>query len=435
MIIVKLEIRNFRCFEHLKVMFHPRLNVLVGANASGKTALLLALRRCLGTFVGQFSDIDTAEKQTIMHIAPEDVRLSQNKKLDKNEFAEITSFSCTVQAGNQKYEWGRTKQGRNAKTDSKDTREVDKWVKELETKLKDPTKQYDLRLPLVAYFSTDRVSSERKFVKNDKLFSSRMRGYFNALGQLTNTEYLKEWFKNRQLEMYQSDGKSAALDLMQRVVKQIPGVEAIEYIVRTSENQMEDDLYLTFQKDGKEEKTGFDYLSDGQKMLVAILADIAMRCLLLNPQLGKEANETPGVVLIDEVELHLHPAWQRLVIPALLNAFPNVQFFVTTHSPQVLSEVSKESVFVLEDGRIEISNDLFIEGRDSNSILQDIFGVEKRPKEEQAELDRFYRLLDKKNEKEALAILTKLEAKWGTYDADIVRANLHYQDLLDEVHS
>ncbi len=426
-----IEITNFRCFEHLKMGFHPKLNVLVGANASGKTALLLALRRCLGTFIGQFSDIDMAEKQSIMHIAPEDVRFI------RREFAQTTSFACTVSVGNQEYQWARTKQGRGARTDSKDTKAVDAWVKKLEDKLKHPTEAYDLELPLVAYFSTDRVSGERKSSKSDKLFSSRMRGYFNALGQFTNTEYLKEWFKNRQLEKYQSGKKgSAALDLMQKVIKQIPGVENIEYIIRPSDSEMESDLYLTFkQEDGSSKVIGFEYLSDGQKMFVTILADLTMRCLLLNPQMSREANETSGVVLIDEVDLHLHPSWQRLVIPSLLMAFPNVQFFVTTHSPQVLSEAPRESVFILRNGRIEPSEGIFSEGRDSNSILHDIFGVEKRPREEQSDLDRFYRLLDEKNDKEALKVLKKLEIKWGNLDSDIVRANLYFQDLLDEIHS
>lgn len=429
--IKSIEIANFRCFEHLKIDFHPKLNVLVGANASGKTALLLAVRRCLGTFIGQFSDIDTAEKQSIMHIAPEDVRFSGG------EFAKTTSFACTVEVGNHEYHWARTKQGRSARTDSKDTKAVDAWVKKLEDKLRHPTEAYDLELPLVAYFSTDRVSGERRPSKSDKLFSSRMRGYFNALGQFTNTEYLKEWFKNRQLEKYQSGKKgSVALDLMQKVIKQIPGIENIEYIIQPSDSEMESDLYLTFkQGDGSITSIGFEYLSDGQKMFVTILADLVMRCLLLNPNMGREANETLGVVLIDEVDLHLHPGWQRLVIPALLNAFPNVQFFITTHSPQVLSEARKESVFILRNGGIEPSEGIFSEGRDSNSILHDIFGVDKRPQEYQADLNHFYRLLDEKNDKEALKILEKLETKWGNLDSDIVRANLYFQDLLDEIHS
>lgn len=429
-----IELTNFRCFEHLNLDFQPHLNVFVGTNASGKTALLLALRRCLGTFIGQFSDIDSAEKQTIMHIAPEDVRFSGKNK----GFAQTTSFACVVEdAGNQEYKWARTKQGRNGRTDSKDTKVVDTWVKKLEDKLRHGTGAYDLELPLVAYFSTDRVSGERKSSKTDKLFSSRMRGYFNALGQFTNTEYLKEWFKNRQLEKYQSGNKrSPALDLMQKVIKQIPGVENIEYIIKPSDDEMESDLYLTFKnEEGETEEIGYEYLSDGQKMFVTILADLTMRCLLLNPNMGKEANETSGVVLIDEVDLHLHPSWQRLVIPTLLKAFPNVQFFVTTHSPQVLSEAPKESVFILRNGEVLPSEGIFIEGRDSNSILQDIFGVEKRPKEEQGELDRFYHLLEQKDENAALRILKKLELKWGMYDVEIVRANLYFQDLLDEIHS
>lgn len=422
----KIELENFRCFEHLKMECNPRLNVLVGANASGKTALIYALRRCLGTFVGQFSDIDNAEKQKIMHIAPEDVRFT-----NYGEFAPKTSFSCSVLHEKKRYKWKREKSGRNRKTTSKDTKDVDTWVKELEEQLKHPTRTFDLILPLVAYFSTDRVSAERKFTTKDMLFSSRVRGYFNALGHFTNTEYLKEWFKNRQLEQYQhATQKLPSLELMKNVIKQIPGVEDIEYIIAPSDGSAESDLYLSF-TGGR--KVGFQYLSDGQKMLVSMLTDTAMRCLLLNPQKGMKANETPGVVLIDEVELHLHPAWQRLVIPTLLDAFPQVQFFITTHSPQVLSEVPKESVFILNNYRIE-NIGVFTEGRDSNSILKDVFGISPRPVDDQQLLNRFYHLLEEKNHDDASKILSELEKKWGELDSEIVRANLYFQDLMDEVH-
>ncbi|MGB8922932.1 MAG: AAA family ATPase [Pseudomonas sp.] len=89
-------------------------------------------------------------------------------------------------------------------------------------------------------------------------------------------------------------------------------------------------------------------LSDGIRNIVALAADIAYRCIKLNPHLGITApHQCTGVVLIDEVDMHLHPAWQQTVIPDLLGAFPNIQFIVTTHSPQVITSVQAKCIRVL----------------------------------------------------------------------------------------
>ncbi|MBF0471843.1 MAG: AAA family ATPase, partial [Gammaproteobacteria bacterium] len=90
-------------------------------------------------------------------------------------------------------------------------------------------------------------------------------------------------------------------------------------------------------------------LSDGVRAMVSLTADLAWRCAKLNPHLRAEAaNKTEGIVLIDEVDMHLHPAWQQRVIASLQSAFPKIQFIVTTHSPQVISTVAKESIRLIK---------------------------------------------------------------------------------------
>ena len=102
------------------------------------------------------------------------------------------------------------------------------------------------------------------------------------------------------------------------------------------------------------------------------MTDLARRLAIANPWLGENALEGEGIILIDEIDLHLHPQWQRRVLPALTQTFPNCQFIVTTHSPQVLSEVPGESVFILENGKL-LDYSPHTRGRDSNSILSEIF--------------------------------------------------------------
>lgn len=413
--IKKVVLENFRCFEQLKLEPDPQLNVFVGVNASGKTALLRGIKLCLGTYIGQFSDIDTSEKQKF-YISPEDVRIIQTP--NGSEFASPTSFSCEVEFKKKNYSWSRKKEGRSGTNTSKakDIGAVQEWVKKMEEDLKHPADGPDLVLPLVAYFSTDRVSGERKFQSKDKLFTSRMRGYFNSLGDFTNMEYLKEWFKNRQLAKFQH-GESPSLDLMKEVVKRIPGVSDIEYIIAPSDSLEESDLYLKYTNG---DKFGFEYLSDGTKMFLAMLADIAMRCILLNPSKGATANKTPGVVMIDEVDLHLHPSWQRIVIQTLTGAFPNIQFFITTHSPQVLSEVPGKSVFILENFQIS-PKEIYTEGRDSNSILEDVFGYPELDEDSQMQVQTIYDQIDIGNADTAKKLLADFIKKRGENDREVVR--------------
>src|SRR5262249_49189916 len=123
----------------------------------------------------------------------------------------------------------------------------------------------------------------------------------------------------------------------------------------------------------------FAMLSEGYRNMVAMVADIAWRAAVLNPQHGAEAHLlTEGVVLIDALDLHLHPAWQRRAVGDLRRTFPKIQFIVTTHSPQIVASVSRSQIRLLDRNRL-VAEEPYVEGRDSNEILEDVFGVTSRP--------------------------------------------------------
>ena len=182
---------------------------------------------------------------------------------------------------------------------------------------------------------------------------------------------------------------------------------------------------LIIDKDGK--KIKFSQLSSGEKMMLSLVVDIARRLAIANPSLENKL-EGEGIVLIDEVDLHLHPQWQRKLLPALTHTFPNIQFIVTTHSPQVLSHVSKESVFLLEDNKIS-DREIYTEGRDSNSILQDVFHVPELEKEYEMEIKEIYTLISNYDIENATDKLEKLKEKRGEYDREVNRMQ-SYIDIL-----
>jgi predicted ATP-binding protein involved in virulence len=184
---------------------------------------------------------------------------------------------------------------------------------------------------------------------------------------------------------------------------------------------------LVISKDNQDFK--LDQLSSGEKRLLMLATDLARRLAIANPGLGENAWQGEGIVLIDEIDLHLHPQWQRRVLPALTKTFPNCQFIVTTHSPQVLSEVPRESVFILEDGKL-LEYSPHTRGRDSNSILYEIFNVKERPEWSQQEIDHCLDLIDNEKWDEAREALKELSNRLGENDTAVVQAQsiLHFME-------
>jgi predicted ATP-binding protein involved in virulence len=166
----------------------------------------------------------------------------------------------------------------------------------------------------------------------------------------------------------------------------------------------------------------FSMLSDGYRNFVGMVADIAWRAVQLNPHYGAEAAEkVEGVVLIDELELHLHPSWQRQVLRDLCDTFPRLQFVVTTHSPQILASAKAEWVRVLEDGESTPTRVSHLYGKDSNTVLEDIMGATARPQEMQEKLDKIADLIEEEEWDEAERYLEgEIVPYLGEVDAEVV---------------
>ena len=159
-------------------------------------------------------------------------------------------------------------------------------------------------------------------------------------------------------------------------------------------------------------------------MFIALVADIARRAVMLNEFDGADApTRVEGVVLIDELALHLHPRWQRVALPRLRDAFPELQLVVTTHSPQLLSSAENRQVRRLVDGRLQEGH-VFVEGRDTNAILREHMNTEDRDGEGATELRTLHELIDQGRRDEAEDLYRKLFARWGDLDPDLIEARV-----------
>ena len=186
-----------------------------------------------------------------------------------------------------------------------------------------------------------------------------------------------------------------------------------------------DDIEIQlFFDNGNYEVLPFNYLSDGTKRILMLASGIAYRMAVLNPHLlGDVLQKTDGIILIDEIDMHLHPSWQRRIIGSLHETFPNVQFIFTTHSPTVLTGVPKENILVLDNGKI-YTPEINTKGRDVNSILREIMHSDIRPPETQKKLTEFSLAIDEENFDKAETILNDLRKELGENDSEVVGAQV-----------
>lgn len=184
--------------------------------------------------------------------------------------------------------------------------------------------------------------------------------------------------------------------------------------------------HMLVDKNGKTIR--LDRLSDGEKNMIAMIGDIARRLSISNPRMKKPL-EGEGIVLIDEIDLHLHPAWQRIIISKLTEVFPNCQFIVTTHSPQILSHVKAEHIFLLvqKNDNMDVIKPTESYGKSSDRLLEDILGVESRPLFIKNELHKLFQLIQNKDLQKAKELMRKLEDEIEGREPDLVKANVLIQ--------
>ena len=231
-----------------------------------------------------------------------------------------------------------------------------------------------------------------------------------------------EWFRNQ--EDYENEirrNDSFFEDIQLKAVRNaiysfMPGFNNLRVERRPK-------LNMTIEKNNK--KLIINSLSDGEKCLIAMIGDLARRMATANPQMEYPL-EGEGIVLIDEVELHLHPEWQRKIVPSLCNVFPNIQFFITTHSPQVLGEIKDMDIIKLikynDDAKAQRIISTF--GRDSDFILEQFMDASEKNTDTSKKINQIYELINIKNFNEAERIMEDIAGEVGNDDADVVKTRL-----------
>lgn len=239
-----------------------------------------------------------------------------------------------------------------------------------------------------------------------------------AIAPIAGYGRLVEWFKEREDVENERRVQKRDLDLQDPQLRAVR--EAVAALMPGFTNlRIERDPSPVMVVTKGDVELRLDQLSDGERNLIALAGDLARRLVIANPE-HPSPRETEAVILIDEVEQHLHPALQRKVIPSLQRAFPKAQLIVTTHSPQVLSSVPASSVVVLDHFEA-LSVSAPTQGRDTNAILREVFGVSERPEEEVARIRAIAGLIDEARLDEARAALLTLADTLSESDDDVQR--------------
>jgi len=362
--IKNLMVQNFRCFKHCELVLHPTLTVLVAENAQGKTALLDALRLSLQEFVTTIGRAKQSRgfDRTDIHLM----------LYERNVMATRlpTGFRVQGEVGEEMITWSRVlgKDSFHARTSIKDTKDIRRVAQVLADRpgVNDSVpSDSPSSLPVVAYYGTGRLYDEHRLTEGKRMLAeaspARVSAYLDCLSPSSSYKSFATWFGLKWDQV--SDPRYRVVGYDSRPENHIAAVRnAVRTVLEPTgwtsinwEPARRDD-------GGRVVKAGYiilehpikgrlplTHLSDGVRNMVALVADIAHRCVRLNPFFGEEAaTRTPGIVLIDEVEMHLHPRWQQLVIGLLQVAFPNIQFVVSTHSPHVLSTVDKTSIRLIQ---------------------------------------------------------------------------------------
>ena len=420
MYLEKLKLHNFRCYEKLEIDFNRQLTVLVGKNGSGKTTVLEAIAIALGTWFVGFNIVNAKGINKRTDPLRKAYQIGATDDVQTQFPVEIEAWGKIEESKDQILHWKRELYTPTGTMTTKDAKEIVEYAAEYQKAISEG--RTDIYLPMVAYYGTGRLWDYHRQKRTDVFkVSSRTNGYIDCLDGTANVKLMMDWFQIMTINKYQRQEENLEsnpeLDTvylaMEKCLTNLSGYSDVK--IRYNMGTQELDVYYS-EQDKQRMRIPLNQLSDGYKGMISLVADIAYRMATLNPQLGTE-------VLIDEVDLHLHPAWQQKVIDNLMNIFPKVQFIVSTHAPAIISSVKTDKLRILSNKEVCMTaNQVY--GKDVNSVMKEIMGVNDRPDQFVELFEKFYRLLSEKKYDEAGAVLDKLDEERGYHDPEIVKCRV-----------
>lgn len=394
----RVRIKNFKGIKEQELLFIPGFNLIKGENGKGKTSILEAISVGIGGFISGIPEVATR------HISINEIRKEYKLAGDGScecNYKVPVEVEIEANIGDSQYHWVRTRTSVNSSRSTIQPRNIVKLAEELAS---DETSE----LPVLIYEAAGRVW-EQKRQKAENPFGKkivRTIGYMDTLLEASNIKLLRNWcikmemneFKlKKEIAEYEA-AKKAVADFMQIINGDVDKEYKVFY-----DSQLEE---LMFQNE--EEILPISDLSAGYQSLVWMVFDIAYRMALLNPYKGKNIALASGIVLIDEIDMHLHPKWQWNIISALVSVFPNIQFIATTHAPILFASAKNVQVIDIDKEEIEYSNSHY--GIDINESIQEFQQTDELPRSIKQLSDKIYDAVDDGKFNGAELLLKELES-------------------------
>ncbi len=418
-----IELKNYRCFENLLLIFSEKTNLLIGDNATGKTTVIRAISSVLNSFFVGFSD----ENTRFIGLSHDDFRIAESETGLANEVPIKVDFLMLERVSSLQL---NSKKGKTLKDPLKPIKEVGKsmYAGLFENGVQ------KLALPLFASFSTSDIHSTRKLsLEPFKKYEHKPSfGYYECL---QGDGFLKYWTK-RLLVLREANTGDLEINGVVSALMAALGHDGCHIItdVHIRPNQGKVYYYLN---DNRVSDTV--NLSDGLRRLINIVMDLAFRCMLLNKGFyGSEAcKKTTGTVLIDEIDLHLHPTLQSVVMKGLQNAFPNLQFIITSHAPMIMTGIpmdkqNKIIKLAFKKGVGYTAKEIETYGLDASTIIQAILGVTPRSQDVEDRLSMLFSFIDNNQYEKAILKLTDMRKQFGNYLPELAKAEAMLNFLTDK---
>ncbi len=404
-----LNLTNYRGAKYLPLQLDEKLNVFAGVNGAGKSTVLDGAATMLSWAVSRIRNPGTSGRP----ISEDDITNLQSS----------ASIELVCADGSQSIQWRLSKslKGRGSPAQPSRLTELNDYAKTLQAKI--AASEETVNIPIFIHYPVNRAVLDIPLrIRGNKTFDL-LSAYDNALTSGANFRAFFAWFREREdLENENRLNNSTESDLPD------PQLEAVRNALHQLLPEFQNltvrrhPLRMEIEKDGELLKV--NQLSDGEKCLIAMVSDMARRLAIANPQgnplLGK------GIILIDEIDLHLHPKWQQMIVPQLLQVFSNCQFIFSTHSPHVLTHIKPENIFLLKqtEGQITVDQPSESYGKNVVRILEDLMELDTtRPSKVNSKLHEIYEMLEQNRLEEAKQAIRKMKKQIGD-DPDLVRATV-----------
>lgn len=403
--IEKIIIKNFKGIKAKEIDLNGKSTVFFGENGAGKSSILRSINLLFSNIINKI--VSNRFKQGI-YLEMEDIRSG----------ASACEISINMTIDNESFAYSRYMNRAN-KHRTHSLESLDKINAYFKEKYIDDSSD----MPIFVNYGVNRVVIDVPLRVKAKHKFDKLSAFEKAIENKIDFRTFFEWFRNQEdleNEMRLSGNLNYKDPQLECVRKAIISTIGDFSNIRIERNP----LRMTVVKGNK--KLRVEQLSDGEKCTLALVGDLARRIALANPGL-KNPLFGRGVVLIDEIELHMHPRWQRRIINVLKEVFPNIQFVITTHSPQVLGELGEDmNILSIEssDDDVSINNIPSLIAWDSNYILEEFMGAKSINSEIKNFITDMYHNIENKHYDEAEKMVYKLQSLTDAAHEDVIKAKI-----------